>query len=294
MLRELYSIHSLSGQERKMRNYLKQKIRERKATFTQDFAGNLFITKGEAETYPCVVAHIDQVQHFHPKDFKTIILDDTIIGWSNKHKKQCGLGADDKNGIFIALNCLERYDNIKVAFFVGEEIGCVGSSQADLSFFKDCRFIIEPDRRGNNDLITTMCGVDVCSTNFIDSFDYQKFGYRIADGSVTDVLTLIENGVGLSCINLSCGYHHPHTDAEVTVLSELENCQNLVFDIIENCTEVYPFEYIDPWEQYYSRYDNMTDDEYERYLNWYYGAVEEDWESWEDYEKKHRFNKEIV
>jgi hypothetical protein len=35
-----------------------------------------------------------------------------------------GLGADDKNGIWIALQCLKKYDTVKVAFFVSEEVGC--------------------------------------------------------------------------------------------------------------------------------------------------------------------------
>ena len=42
---------------------------------------------------------------------------------------------------------------MKVAFFVSEEIGCVGSRNADMGFFEDARFVIEPDRRGYEDLI---------------------------------------------------------------------------------------------------------------------------------------------
>lgn len=45
---------------------------------------------------------------------------------------------------------------MKVAFFVSEEIGCVGSRNADMGFFEDARFVIEPDRRGYEDLITNI------------------------------------------------------------------------------------------------------------------------------------------
>ena len=262
LLRELYEIHAPSHKEGKMREYIKHLL-PKGVEYTEDYLGNLYITKGMSP-YPCVVAHLDQVQQFHPKDFRTVIINDIIIGWSDKHKRQCGLGADDKNGIFIALNCLERFENIKVAFFVSEEVGCVGSSRADLDFFSDCRFIIEPDRRGGRDLITTMCGVKVCSEEFIQDIDYQRFDYRQTHGSITDVLELVERGVGLSCINLSCGYYNPHTDEETTLLPELENCQELVFSIIENCKKTYPFGsdyFLDEYEDY-NGYD-------EYYKNWF-------------------------
>ncbi len=283
VLRGLYEIHAPSMKEKKIRNYLKHKIVTRGATYQQDGIGNLLVTKGKSDTYPCVVAHLDQVQMSHPKDFRTIIFDDTIIGRSDKHKQQYGLGADDKNGIWIALNCLERFDNIKVAFFVGEEVGCVGSSQVDLDFFKDCRFIIEPDRRGGSDLITMMSGIQVCSNEFIQDIPYLEYGYREEQGSFTDILTLLERGVGISCLNLSCGYYHPHTDSEITVLSELENCQRFVFDIIENCTKTYPYEYKNPYALSDKEWLDMYYSEYVDEYNY------NDWDSWYDYEKKNRY-----
>lgn len=132
---------------------------------------------------------------------------------------------------------------MKCAFFVGEEIGCVGSSRVDLDFFRDCRFIIEPDRMNGHDLITSMMCGDVCSEDFIKDIGAEKFGYVEEEGSITDVGELVESGVGISCLNLSCGYYAPHTDREYTNLAELENCLNFVRHIVQNCTKVYPFEY---------------------------------------------------
>ena len=244
LLFQLYSIHSPSGSEKRMRKFLRKQAKRRGAqSIVTDAYGNLLITKGSAETFPCVAAHIDQVQNFHSKDFTVVQIGDDIIGWSPKCHKQQGLGADDKNGVFICLECLERFDNIKVAFFVGEETGCVGSSDVDLSFFSDCRFIIEPDRRGGSDLITSMFCGDVCSEKFVDAINASDFGYNEERGSVTDVGELVERGVGISCLNLSCGYYNAHTDEEMVILSELENCLNFVVRIIETCTDVYPFEY---------------------------------------------------
>lgn len=254
LLFQLYRIHAKSGSEKKMRKFLrKQAVLCGAQSVETDRYGNVLIVKGEADTYPCLAAHMDQVQSFHSKDFEVVQIGDDVIGWSRKSHSQQGLGADDKNGLFICLECLKKYDNIKVAFFSGEEVGCVGSSKVNLDFFKDCRFIIEPDRKGFSDLITSMAVGDVCSKEFIDAIGYKEFGYKEEVGSITDVGELVERGVGISCLNLSCGYYDAHTDHEMCVLSELENCLNFVQHIVETCTDVYSYEY-DEWGGWYGRY----------------------------------------
>jgi hypothetical protein len=245
LLFQLYAIHSMSGSEKRMRKFLRRMAKTCGAqSIVTDAHGNLFITKGVSDTYPCLAAHMDQVQHNHSKDFTVIEIGGDVLAWSPKCHEQQGLGADDKNGIFICLECLQKYDVLKVAFFVGEETGCVGSRACDLSFFSDCRFIIEPDRRGGSDLITSMYCGDVCSADFVKAIGAEFFGYKEEEGTITDVGELIERGVGISCLNLSCGYYNAHTDHEVTVLSELENCLYFVQHIVETCTDVYPYEYI--------------------------------------------------
>ena len=224
-----------------------------------DEFGNLFVTKGYSETYPCLAAHLDQVQHTHSKDFTAIECNEGIIfGYSPRHLEQQGLGADDKNGIFICLECLKKYDVLKLAFFVGEETGCIGSSQCDLAFFSDCRFIIEPDRRGASDLITSMFCGEVCSREFVDAIAGERYGYREEQGSITDVGELVERGVGISCLNLSCGYYEPHTDCEHTVLADLQNCLDFVQNIVETCTDVYPFVF-DGYGRYSRHYSPRYD-----------------------------------
>ena len=243
LLFRLYEIHSPSGRERKMRKFLKRQVFKYGASWVQDEHGNLLVTKGASDSYPCLASHMDQVQQKHSRDFRCITGDDVVFGYSPKCHEQQGLGADDKNGIFICLECLRKYDVLKVAFFVGEESGCVGSSKVDLSFFSDCRYIIEPDRRGSRDLITEMFCGDVCSDDFVHAIGANRYGYKKERGSITDVGELVERGVGISCLNLSCGYYEAHTDREFTVLSELSNCLDFVCDIIENVTDTYPYEY---------------------------------------------------
>jgi len=260
LLKQLYSIHSKSGKENKMRRFIIKYVKRGNPNVTifKDTIGNIYITKGISETYPVIVAHLDQVQENHSKDFTVMEVNGVLFGYSSKNRRFEGLGADDKNGIWIALKCLEKYDAIKLAFFVEEEIGCQGSMQADMDFFKDARFVIQPDRRGNNDLITSICGLELCSKEFISAVNAEKFGYREEDGLMTDIETLKINGLEISAVNLSCAYYRPHTDTEFTVIKDLENCLAFVQHIIENCIETYPHK-ADSY--YYRGYSYWEDEE---------------------------------
>lgn len=244
LLKQLYTIHALSGKEKQIRNFIKGYIFENipGVKITGDKIGNLYITKGQADTYPCIVAHLDQVQRLHSKDFRAIETEDIIFGYSPSNRCQEGLGADDKNGIWIALQCLIKYEALKIAFFVGEEVGCVGSGAANIEFFSDCRFVIQPDRRGYSDVITQISWESLCSEQFLSEIHSEQFGYKLTDGLMTDIEALRGNGLEISCINLSCGYYEPHTDQEFTIKNDLQNCLEFVQFIIEYCTKVYTHE----------------------------------------------------
>ena len=239
LLKKLYSIHSKSGKEQKMIKFLlwwiKTNIPGARVELDHN-TGNIYVTKGVSDTYPCIVS-------IHSRDFQAIETKDIIFGYSPKNKRLEGLGADDKNGVWICLKCLMKYDNLKVAFFTGEEVGCIGSSKADMDFFKDVRFVIQCDRRGSNDLITSICSTEISSKEFIEATEHEQFGYHLEEGMMTDVLTLKENGLQVSAVNMSCGYYDPHSNHEFTVKRDLLNCLSFVEHIIENCTETYLHEY---------------------------------------------------
>lgn len=275
LLIDLYKIHAPSGGEKKIKRYIKDYI-------NTNIGGcdifcdnkNMYITKGKSDLYPCVVAHLDQVQKNHSRDFEVIEYNNTLIGFSSANKRQEGLGADDKNGIFVALECLKIFDNIKVAFFHSEEIGCVGSSKAQLSFFDDCRYVLQADRRDDCDLITTAGYTELCSKKFADDILALDFGYKETNGMLSDVVELKDNGLKISCINASCGYYHPHTDYEVCDLSALENCLNLFISIIENLTERYEHEDIFGADSYYDYDSWYSSKSTARYFDTYDNAYE--------------------
>ncbi len=257
LLKKLYAIHSPSGKEDKMIKFLISYIKSLLGVkLGKDDYGNLYAIKGKSNTYPCLVCHIDQVQRIHSKDFKAIETRDIIFGYSPSNYQFEGVGADDKNGILLALEALKKYDSLKAVFFKEEETGCRGSSACELSFFEDCRFVIQCDRRGNSDLITSIGCTDLCSEQFIIGLNAERFGYIETTGLMTDVEVLKERGLSVSAVNISCGYYNPHTDDEITVKRDLEKCWKLVQHIIEDCTEVYPHEvgengyfgYCDEWE----------------------------------------------
>lgn len=234
LLKKLYQISSPSGGETSMRKYVADYCKKNKATISFDKAGNVYVTKGQADVYPCVVAHLDEVHRNKPESFSVIEQNGIILGVDSKKMEHVGIGADDKNGIWVALKCLESFDNIKLAFFVQEEIGCVGSRQADMSFFNDCSMVIECDRRNGYDFITSIGSTELCDKDFFNRCGASEFGYKVTSGLTTDVGTLKENGLKVCAVNLSCGYYNPHTKDEMTKFSELDNCLNLVKHIVEN------------------------------------------------------------
>ena len=272
LLKKLYMVSSPSRDEKDMFTFITEWMGQH-GIECQVHDWGITATKGLSETYPCVVAHMDEVhdRHIGKRIFETE--NGLLFGYDILKGEQCGIGADDKNGIWVALKMLERLDAIKVAFFIGEEIGCVGSRQCDMKFFDDCRFVIQCDRRNGGDFITD-AGVELCSKEFIRDCNIEKFGYHEEHGLMTDVLELKERGLNVSAVNMSCGYYHPHTAEELTVFSQLENCLKFVEWICTNLTEVYPHEA--PrygrygwrgWDDWYGDYGNDSDNVYAEYFS---------------------------
>lgn len=271
LLKDLYGIHSSSGKEGRISRFICGWIRTNVPGARTDWdrnTGNIYITKGSSDTYPCMVAHLDQVQDYHPSDFRAVETDEIIFGYSAKDRKYCGLGADDKNGIWLCIQGLLVTDVLKVAFFVEEETGCAGSGRARMEFFDDCRFVIEPDRKGSSDLITRIGFTDICSDSFIQATEYSRYGYRETDGMMTDVAELKGQGLGISCVNVSCGYYEPHTDREYTVKKDLLKSWRFIRHILTDCREVYRHEAVFEragdsrtvwWDEYEDAYSTVRD-----------------------------------
>lgn len=270
LLKKLYQIHSPSGREGKLIrficNWIKYNVPDIRIALDQT-TGNLYITKGVADSYAVLCAHLDQVQRKYPRDYTVSQTEHIIFAYSPKTRAYCALGADDKNGVWIALKCLKKFPTLKVCLFTSEEVGCVGSSHADMDFFKNAKYVIQADRRGAHDIVTNIGFTELCSDEFLTDIPYQKYGYAITDGLSTDVGQLKENGLEVSCINLSTGYYEPHTNREYTVIADLLNCKALVEEIISTCHKVYPhsptytmlgYDADQDWEVYEMLWNELT------------------------------------
>lgn len=97
---------------------------------------------------------------------------------------------------------------------------------------RDCGLCSSATARGDSDLVTRISGMGLCSEEFIERINPKKYGYQVADGMHTDVYALKRRGLGISCVNISCGYYEPHTDHEYTVLKDLAKCYRLVRHIV--------------------------------------------------------------
>ena len=230
--------------------------------------GNLYITKGSADFYPCVVAHMDTV---HPivEDLSLLTVNENITGFNNVTMTQTGVGGDDKVGIFIALQCLNHFDNIKLVFFRDEEVGCEGSYLAELDFFKNVNFVLQCDRRGNSDFIINAGSTELSSKEFQNDVItvIKKYGYSFNNGMMTDVMALKEIGLPIAAANISCGYYNPHMENEYVNVPDVMNCLDMVIDIITNFGDKYYY-HVKP--AYTSKYKKDTYD----YLKNGYDAIE--------------------
>lgn len=212
--------------------------------------GNIYATKHTNEVqsyYPCMVAHMDTV-HDIQSDFHVMEFNDRLTAFNRRTMRQTGIGGDDKVGIYIALEALRKFDNIKAAFFRDEEVGCEGSYSPHHSFFGDCGFIIQCDRKGNTDFITEASGITLAGKAFkkaVKSIIY-KYGYDFERGLMTDVMALKENYIDAAMCNISCGYYNPHCDYEYVSINDVAWCQNMVFEIIEALNDK-------PYRCYYQR-----------------------------------------
>lgn len=252
LLKELYGISARTHQEKDMIAFVSQRLSDLSVTFTVDETGNIYATKGNTDTYPCIAAHLDEVHEAREKGYEVLVVrDEFIIGFNSGKREFNGIGADDKNGIWVCLKCLEKFDNLKCVFFVGEEQGCIGSRQADMKFFDDCRFVLQCDRKGNSDFISNIYGNSLCSSQFIKDASLGEHGYKEERGMQTDVQTLRQRGLEISCANISCGYYYPHTLHEMTNIADLKKCLTLVEHIVENCREVYTHKEVRPQRRDY-------------------------------------------
>lgn len=152
-----------------------------------------------------------------------------------------GIGGDDRCGIFMILELLDRGYRPTVLFCEDEEIGGVGSNKfiktMDSEVLSDMKYLIELDRANEDDAVFYDCG----------NKDFQNYvmdmtGYVKATGSFSDIGHLSPDG-DVASVNLSCGYYKAHTTSEYVVFEEMMNTIDKVTLLLDDEKNVDKFDY---------------------------------------------------
>lgn len=264
-------------------------------TYRQDAVGNIYVEPQKSQNKNIVLAaHMDKVHTNGRIDKLFYDQNNGQLFAKNKDKKQTSLGADDKNGIFCILEMYKRLKHEELpsaVFTVGEEIGCVGSSQIDKTFFEDKEYCIVIDRRNRHDLIykggSTLYGIKTPPT--FKMFNPQ---YEYTEGSTSDANQF---SAFIDCMNVSCGYYNPHSSTEYTVVHELIETCDAVETFVLNANTV-PLSSSDSLEflqkirqpsysyynySYYNKKNNKITD-LTAYRNYGYGYYDDEYVDYED------------
>lgn len=201
----------------------------------EDHFGNYFLKIGESKTI--FTSHLDTCSSEQKKVEK-------IIG--SRFIRTDGnsiLGADDKAGMTVLLYMIEKEIPGLYYFFIGEEIGCLGSSRASEYFdFSEYERCISFDRRGYNSVITDQYYGTCCSDEFAEelskrlnsknlSFNFSPDPTGIVTDSASFMSTIPE------CTNISVGYFDEH---KVTEKQDILFLQDLCEAVVKIDWETLP------------------------------------------------------
>lgn len=178
--------------------------------YFKDAHGNYFYKIGNSKT--AFTCHLDtacktQVNVIHKFEKNIISTDGKSI-----------LGADDKAGMTVLLYMIHKRVPGLYCFFIGEEVGCIGSGKAsDDTMFLDYDRMISFDRRGTKSVITFQSSKRCCSDVFAESLsrEFNKHSLNMAPdntGVYTDSAEFTH--VIPECTNISVGYYKEHTHME--------------------------------------------------------------------------------
>ena len=237
---DLMKIPTMPMREDRIRDFIIEFACKRKnVEYYVDEIGNIYLTKGEADYYPCLTAHMDSAQEhdFYLKNNLDLPL--LIKEHENKTYLFCsdnvGLGCDDKCGIAISLSILDNVEALKCAFFVCEEIGCKGSLRLDKTFFKDVGYVIGFDSPLLNRAAHTCMYTQLFSSSFHENYlkeICEKWGVKnFYREPFTDVM-MIKKNVMVQCMNFGSGYYQMHTPDEFCIIEEMENACGMGIDLI--------------------------------------------------------------
>lgn len=195
-----------------------------------DEFGNLFYQIGETSTmFTC---HLDTATSAYVPVIH--VIEDDMIKTDGKSI----LGADDKAGCVIMLHMIEEKVPGLYYFFLGEEVGCIGSRKLSDKFKTDkllhIQKVISFDRRGTTNIITHQSGSRCCSDTFGKALAeaINIAGKEIYDNDTILVYEIDPTGIYTDsaqfvtiypeCTNISVGYYSEHNYTERQNIKHLD------------------------------------------------------------------------
>lgn len=178
--------------------------------FSKDKFGNYFYKIGNSQTmFTC---HLDTATDKVQKVKHEI--KENIISTNGSTI----LGADDKAGMTILLYMIEKNVPGLYYFFIGEEVGCIGSNAASILDFSNYKRCISFDRRGYSSIITHQLGQRCCSDKFANElcellFQKQQLVYNPDPTGVVTDSAMFTSQIQ-ECTNISVGYFNEHSTKE--------------------------------------------------------------------------------
>jgi hypothetical protein len=240
-----------------------------------DEFGNLFLKIGESDVMftshldtatsaNCVVNHVIE----NDNGIRTIKTDGKSI-----------LGADDKAGVVIMLYMMEKKVPGLYYFFLGEEVGCVGSKKVANKHNTDpiqgINKVVSFDRRGTDSVITYQTNGRCCSDEFGEALAKElnlndsTFKYKIdPTGIYTDSAQFTK--IYPECTNISVGYYSEHTFRERQDIEHLEKLAVACTKVDWKSLPVKRDKTVTEYKSYGRSYNRWGDD----YDDWYGGYGE--------------------
>ncbi len=228
---DILAIPSWSGYEHELSRYAAARLEEYGCRVSVDAQGNVLAAKGRlgsGEAYPAFTAHLDTV-FTGCRDYRLMLSGGFIGGHLHGDGAACGVGGDDKCGVFVALEMARCLPAVKIALFVEEEIGCLGARAADHGFFDDAGYCIAVDCPE----VGTVGGVSHGTVLFEPDGDFWRVAGPVANtyfqrggrfGVVVHPYTdihVVREQERFACVNAPAGYYNWHTMAECISLRDL-------------------------------------------------------------------------
>ena len=228
--------------------------------YSKDGLGNYYLLIGDnpSTMFTC---HLDTASK--PVENITHVFNGDFI----ETNKKTILGADDKAGMVVLLSLIEKRIPGLYYFFIGEEVGCIGSGRLaqvwdKTDFSSHITKVVSFDRRGTDSVITDQFYGTCCSDDFANELSKRlndvdnSFKFKPdPTGVFTDSAKFME--LVPECTNISVGYYNEHT---------VNERQDIVF-LSKLCNAVTKID----WETLPIKRDHKEEDYELEYYRKYYG-----------------------